>query len=190
MRKLTVLFLLLMSLCASSQYDNSSFYFNIVNIDTAQTFSGFEEYQKGFYDWKNVDYKQMIVTEDSISVRFGSEIMLPKNAAEAKGYTFKDGKMYGIAPLNGVYYKEVKDTIYALYYQYDSYFSCKSDDLIVPMESGYLLFINESNGFYTLDHFTINDQVLSIYCFNLFPISIPRVGFWESKKFSYRTKLI
>ncbi len=145
------------------QYENSSFYFDIQKLDTSATFEGFKEADLGYYDLEEVKYKQMILTKDSISVRFGSEIIIPKNVALAKGYTFKDDKMYGVAPLNGVYYKEFNDTILALYYQYDSYFTNAGDDFVQPLDKGYLLFLKEQNGFYSVEFLEIKGKKMLIH---------------------------
>lgn len=153
----------LIILTAFGQYENSSFYFDMSNLDTTQVFSGFDDTDLGYYDQENTAYKQMILTKDSISVRFGSEIIIPKQEALAKGYTFKKDKMYGVAPLNGVHYKEFNDTILALYYQYDSYFSNKRDCFVQPMEKGYMLFMKEKNGFYCAEFLEVKDSKMIIH---------------------------
>jgi hypothetical protein len=150
-------------LIANGQYENSSFYFANYKLDGADKFEGFKEADLGYYDLEKTKYKQMILTKDSISVRFGSEIVISKKEAIAKGYTFKDDKMYGIAPLNGVSYKEFNDTILALYYQYDNYFSNNGNDYVQPMDKGYLLFIQERNGFYSVEYLEIKGKKMLIH---------------------------
>lgn len=148
---------------AFGQYENTSFYFDKSNLDTTLKFEGFDEVELGYYDLETADYKQMILAKDSISVRFGSEIIIPKSEAIAKGYTFKDEKMYGVAPLNGVHYKEFNDTILALYYQYDSYFSNSENNFVQPIEKGYMLFMEEENGFFTVEFLEIKGKKMIIH---------------------------
>lgn len=145
------------------QYDNTSFFFDKTNLDTTESFQGFKEGDLGYYDLESVDFKQMILTKDSISVRYGSQIIIPKPEALAKGYTFKEDKMYGVAPLNGVLYKEVNDTILALYYQYDSYFSSNGVDFVQPLDKGYLLFMQEQNGLYTVEYLEVKGSKMIIH---------------------------
>ncbi len=145
------------------QYENTSFFFGKENLDSIKSFEGFDDKIQGYYDQESVKYKQMILTKDSISVRFGSEIIISKKEALAKGYTFKDQKMYGIAPLNGVYYQEFNDTILALYYQYDNYFSSNIEDFVLTLKEGYLLFFQESNGFYSVEYLQVKDKKMEIY---------------------------
>ncbi len=147
-----------------AQYDNTSLYFGLNNLNEIEKFKGFEKEHRGFYDLEKVRYKQMIVTKDSIAVRSGFEIVISKEEAITKGFTFKDDKMYGVAPLNGVFYKEHNDTIFALYYQYDSYFKSDKNNFVIPAKKGgYFIFMKESNDYYAVEFVDIKDGNLSIY---------------------------
>jgi hypothetical protein len=148
---------------AQAQYENSSFYFDKENLDTTEVLNEFNQKHLGYYDQESAQYKQMVLTKDSISVRFGSEIIIAKKDAIAKGYTFKDKKMYGVAPLNGVHYQEVNDTILALYYQYDNYFSISNGDKMFPMEKGYMLFIHEQGDYYSAEFVEVSGSKLIIH---------------------------
>lgn len=151
-------------LLLQAQYDNTSLYFGLNNLTEIEKFKGFEKEHRGYYDLEEVRYKQMIVTKDSIAVRTGFEIVISKQEAISKGFTFKDDKMYGVAPLNGVFYKEDNDTIYALYYQYDSYFKSDKNNFVIPAKKGgYFIFMHESNELYSVEFIDIQDGKLSIY---------------------------
>lgn len=145
------------------QYDQTSFYFSLETIDFSQPFDGFVDKETGFYDISAENRRHLMVNKDSIGVRSGFEIILPKSKALAKGFSFKDGKMYGMEPYNGIHYKEFNDSIFALYYQYDHYFSPTLADKIISGDDGYFVFLPEKNGFYTCEYITFEKDQISIY---------------------------
>ncbi|MFT7158295.1 MAG: hypothetical protein ACI8Q1_003324 [Parvicella sp.] len=161
MKRIFSIFAIFSMLAGVAQTTATSFYFDISNLDSTDFETAFEESWQGYFDIENTEYKQLIIAEDSISVRFGTQIILPKSEAVAKGFTFKEDKMYGMAPLNGVYYAEMNDTIIALYYQYDTYLASSCQFMKLD-ENNYLLFHPEENDLYSIDLMTRDGDKLSI----------------------------
>lgn len=160
MKTLMFVFVTILVKTGFAQYKGTSFYFSIENLDAKESFDAFDEEEKGFYSI-NEDYRRhLVVDKDSISVRSGFEIIIAKKEAKTKGFTFKDGKMYGMAPYNGIHYKEVDDTIVALYFQYDHYFG--KADLMVPGKKGYFLFTDEGNDLYSCEYISFDEEGVSI----------------------------
>lgn len=144
------------------QSDQSSFYFSLENLNFDQKFEGFKKTEKGNYIISEEKRRHLVVDKDSIGVRSGYEIILSKSKAIEKGFSFKDGKMYGMQPYNGIHYKEFNDTIFALYFQYDQYFSISREDKIVKGNDGYFIFTPETNGFFSCEYLTFDDEKIII----------------------------
>lgn len=146
---------------AIGQYESTSFYFSIENLQDEEKFKSFEDEEIGFYSINEDRRRHLIVDKDSISVRSGFEVIISKKDAIAKGFTFKDDKMYGMEPYNGIHYTEVNDTVVALYYQFDHYFG--KNDLIVVGKKGYFLFTPENNDYYSCEYISFDAKGISIY---------------------------
>lgn len=159
MKALMFVFVTLLTFQSWSQYEGTSFYFSIENLNQ-ESFLGFEDDEIGFYSI-NKDYRRhLVVDKDSIAVRSGFEIVISKSVAISKGFTFEDGKMYGMEPYNGVHYEEVNDTIVALYYQFDHYYN--SSDIILKGKKGYFLLTAESNNLYSCEFIEFTLDGISI----------------------------
>ncbi len=146
----------------SAQDENTSFYLKKNNIETNHYAQNFDSEWIGYYDVEDKDYRQLIIAADSISFRFGSPFSISKQAALSKGFTFDGEKMYGMAPYNGLYYTEENDTIYAMYYQYDTYLSSNSNFVKLDNNS-YLLMLPEGNDLYSFEVLFKSGNSLSIY---------------------------
>jgi len=146
----------------SAQDENTSFYLKKNNIESSNYVKSFDAEWIGYYDVEDKDYRQLIIAADSISFRFGSPFSISKQAALSKGFTFDGEKMYGMAPYNGLYYTEDNDTIYAMYYQYDTYLSSASNFVKLD-ENSYLLMLPEGNGLFSFEVLFRSGTSLSIY---------------------------
>ncbi len=161
MKVLMFVFVTLLGCQAFGQFENTSLYFSIEQLTEEETFDAFEKEEVGFYSINEDRRRHLIVDPDSISVRSGFEIIISKASALKKGFSFKDGKMYGMEPYNGVHYEEVNDTIVALYFQHDHYFG--KNDFMLAGKKGYFLFTQENNDFYSCEYLSFDDESISIY---------------------------
>lgn len=160
MKSLMFVFVTFLWLSGFAQYEGTSFYFSLDNLKDEGQFVSFSEEEKGFYSINEEFRRNLVVDADSISVRSGFEIVLPKKEAVKKGFTFKDNKMFGMAPYNGIHYKEINDTIVALYFQYDHYFG--KNDLVIPGKNGYFLFTEEKEDLYSCEYISFDKEGVSI----------------------------
>lgn len=177
MKLIMFVFVTILTLTAWSQnkYDYSSFYFELSNLEIDSSFDGFSESNVGFYVINEENRRHLVIDPDSIYVRSGFEVIVPKKIALDKGFTFDKEKMYGMEPYNGIYYQEYNDTIFALYYQNDHYFG--ASDFIIKGDDGYFLFTPESDNYYSceyiffenneifissIDHSTVMDKILKL----------------------------
>lgn len=168
MKSLLFVFVTFLCFVGFGQYENTSFYFSIENLNAEESFPGFNDEEIGFYNINEENRRHLLVDRDSISVRSGFEIVIPKKLALEKGFTFKDDKMYGMEPYNGVHCKEFNDTVFALYYQFDHYFS--SADIIVIGKEGYFIFTKESNDFYSCEYLSFDEDEISIASIDHSPV--------------------
>jgi hypothetical protein len=160
MKTLMFVFVTFLLIQGYGQYKNTSFYFSVDKLSEAEPFDSFANQEIGFYSINEENRRHLMVDSDSISVRSGFEIIIAKKAAIEKGFTFKDGKMYGMEPYNGVHYQEVDDTIVALYFQFDHYFN--QHDLMIAGKKGYFLFTEERNGYYSCEYISFDEEGISI----------------------------
>lgn len=160
MKSLLFVFVTFLTLYTYGQYEHTSFYFSIENLKDQVIFEGFESEEIGFYSINEESRRHLMVDRDSISVRSGFEIVIPKKLAMEKGFTFRDNKMFGMEPYNGIHYKEFNDTIFALYYQYDHYFS--PADIMIMGEKGYFVFTQEQNDFYSCEYISFKGEEIAI----------------------------
>lgn len=168
MKSLLFVFVTFLYFPTFGQYENTSFYFSIENLDTDESFSGFDNEETGFYTINEENRRHFMVEKDSISVRSGFEIIISKDQALDKGFTFKDDKMFGMEPYNGIHYKEFNDTIFALYYQIDHYFS--PVDIILTGKNGYFIFTKEANDFYSCEYLSFDGEKISISSIDHTPV--------------------
>ncbi|CAG5085614.1 hypothetical protein [Parvicella tangerina] len=161
MKTLMFVFVTMLVSQAFAQYENTSFYFSIENIKDEDRLLSFKNNEVGFYSINEDQRRTLIVDQDSISVRSGFEIVIPKKEAIQKGFTFEDGKMFGMEPYNGVHYEEVNDTIVALYFQFDHYFG--ENDLIIIGKKGYFLFTPETDELFSCEYISFSPNEINIF---------------------------
>jgi len=157
----TLTFLFILPFIGHAQDENSSLYFKISNLQRSAFEKNFDDSYRGYFDVENQKFRQLVVRKDSIVIRVGTEIMMTKEEATNKGFTFENDKMYGMAPLNGVHYAEDNDTIYALYYQYDSYLR-KGQPFMKVAKDKYLLMIPQFEDYYAIELMELIDDTLVI----------------------------
>ncbi|MCB9189149.1 MAG: hypothetical protein H6599_07680 [Flavobacteriales bacterium] len=160
MKSLLSVFVTILALSGFGQHEGTSFFFSLDNLKDEETFQSFSEDEKGYYSISEASRRNLVVDSDSISVRSGFEIIISKKEAIKKGFTFEDDKMYGMAPYNGIHYKEINDTIVALYFQYDHYFG--KNDLMIPGKKGYFLFTEEKEDLYSCEYISFDTDSIVI----------------------------
>lgn len=160
MKHLILLFLFSFTFSVFSQKEVSSFYFGCALVDSNNLNIQFDSKILGNYSLSDDGFNQLIITKDSIYIKSGTPIIMTLNEVKQKGYTIENNKLIGLDKNRPLHCKLYNDTLFTIYYQEDSYFSSKNGDRMTRLNNGYLLSINEKNGFYS--YFFIENEGTSL----------------------------
>jgi hypothetical protein len=150
MVRFIIVFVLVVLPCtAFLQREPSSLYFGIPIIDSSKTIQRFDEKIVGDYRTDENSYNRMVIEKDSIYVKVGTPLLFSVKEANQKGFTIVDDKIYGIDKNRGLFCSVEKDTVFTVYYQYETFYSAHRGDVMTILENKYLLSIKERNGLYT-----------------------------------------
>jgi hypothetical protein len=128
-----------------SQREPTSFYFGIPVVDSSTLRLTFDQNMTGDYRSGTDDYNRFVIEKDSIYVKVGTPIIMTMNEAQKKGFTLVDDKIFGIDKNRGLFCKVMNDTVFTVFYQYETFFNVSRGDVLSPLGKGYLLCIKEQN---------------------------------------------
>jgi hypothetical protein len=146
---LIILFLTSIAFVVDAQRETTSFYFVSPIVDSTVVASSFDKEMWGDYRAELDDFNRFVIDADSIYVKVGTPIILSMEEVNNRGFTLNDEKIFGIDKNRGLFCKVVNDTVFTVFYQYETFFSKKRGDVLTPLNKGYLLCLKERNELYS-----------------------------------------